>query len=180
MTMSGDAIPFEYSYNLGRLGSAGDEVVVSARGDELVKLARWADVRSVESFSAKVVLQRVSTSRFTYDADLKAEIVQDCVVTLQPVRTTLNRKLRRELHLADASRLAPEGDVLVDPTSDEDDVREEIANLHYDLAGPLLEELVMAIDPYPKAPGAAFDQPVEAAGRPESPFAVLKNLKKQG
>ncbi len=176
--MSSEPIPLERIYNLGRLGSAGDEVVVSANTAELVQLAHWGSVRSVESFSAKIDLRRLSSSRFSYDAVLQTEIVQDCVVTLEPVRSVLKRRTRRELHLAETSRFPADGDVVVDPVSDDDDVREEIASLHYDLAAPLLEELVLAIDPYPRAPGVAFAAPPDPATKPESPFAVLKNLKK--
>ena len=45
---------------------------------------------------------------------------------------------------------------------------------------PLLEEFVLAIDPYPRAPGVEFAAPVDAEPRPESPFAVLKALKDRG
>jgi len=59
----------------------------------------------------------------------------------------------------------------------EDDVPEEISSLHYDLAAPLVEELVLAIDPYPRAPGVEFAPPEDGEQAPESPFAVLKGLK---
>ena len=60
-----------------------------------------------------------------------------------------------------------------------DKVPEEIASLHYDVAAPLLEELVLAIDPYPRAPGVEFETPQEPAETRENPFAALKSLKRQ-
>ena len=57
-----------------------------------------------------------------------------------------------------------------------DDLPEEIDSLHYDLAAPLIEEFILGLDPYPRAPGVAF-QPPEGEGAAESPFAVLKGLK---
>jgi hypothetical protein len=178
--MTRSPIPLTKEYNLGRLGSGGDEIAMSARGDELKELAHWAGVLSVESFSATIGLQRVSSTRFNYDAELKATLVQECVVTLKPVRSVLNRKVHREIHLAEPSRLPADGEVVVDPQSDDDDVREEIPSLHYDLAGPLLEELVLAVDPYPRSQGVAFTPPQEPEDRPQSPFSVLKNLKNPG
>ena len=179
MTMTRSSMPLERPYNLGRLGAAGDELVVTARDDELAALAHWAGVRAVESISATVDLQRLSPSRFAYGAVLDAKIVQDCVVTLEPVRSVLNRKIHRELHLSEAPRLPANGEIVVDPgSSDDHDVREEIPGLTYDLAAPLLEELILAIDPYPRAQGVAFAAPLEPSEQPESPFAVLKNLKK--
>jgi len=176
--MPRSSMPLEEPYNLGRLGIAGDEIIVTARKDELSKLAHWAGIRSVESFSATVTLKRLSPSRFAYRADLHADIVQDCVVTLEPVRAVLNRTINRELHFSEAPRLSPGGEIVLDPVSNDDEIREEIPSLHYDLAGPLLEEFVLAIDPYPRAPGVTFAAPSQPSPPPESPFAVLKNLKK--
>ena len=85
------------------------------------------------------------------------------------------RSFVRELYFDPALKRAkerPEEDFL-----QEDDKPEEIDSLHYDLAAPLIEEFVLAIDPYPRAPGVAFEGPQEAQDRPESPFAVLKGLK---
>jgi len=178
--MTTDVSPFEHIYNLGSLGRAGDEVLVVARGEELKRIAEWAKVRRVESFSATVALRKLSAASFSYDARFRAEIVQDCVVTLEPVRSIVERDIRRGLHLADARLLPAESEVVVDPISEEDDVREEISSLYFDLAAPLLEELALGIDPYPRAPGVTFSPPEDTEGRPESPFAVLKNLKKPG
>lgn len=176
MTMAQDSPRFERIYNLASLGRAGDEVRVSAPGEELVRIARWAKVRSLASFEATVELRMLSPERFRYDALLKCEIVQDCVVTLEPVRTVIERKIHRELHLTDSKKFDPE--VVVDANAEDDDVREEIQSPRYDLAAPLLEELALAIDPYPRAPGVAFAPPDAPEVRPESPFAVLKKLKK--
>ena len=176
MNTSVSALSFSHLFNLSRLGRAGDRVTVTARGDDLRQIAAWADVRSVDAFAATIDLQKHSPTRFSYRATLRADIVQDCVVTLEPLRTTIERDIHRELHLAETGRPLTDSEVVVDP--DDEDVMEEIASLHYDLAKPLLEELILAIDPYPRAPGVAFAPPGEADAKPESPFAVLKNLKK--
>jgi hypothetical protein len=41
-----------------------------------------------------------------------------------------------------------------------------------------LEELSLALDPYPKAPGAAFEVPPEPPAPADNPFAVLEALKR--
>ena len=166
--------PLERIYNLGRLARAGDEVNIAAKPDELLRIAQWAEVRSLNALTARVSLQKLSPERFDYEAEMRAEVTQDCVVTLEPVHSLIERKVRRELHYAEAELLA--GEISVDAGAD--DVREEIPTLHYDLAAPLLEELALAIDPYPRAHGVTFSPPSDEDGEPESPFAVLKNLKK--
>jgi hypothetical protein len=43
-----------------------------------------------------------------------------------------------------------------------------------------MEEFLLAIDPYPRAPGVAFQPPEGVNEPPESPFAALKGLKSGG
>ena len=69
-------------------------------------------------------------------------------------------------------------EVVLAPADDEGP--EEIDSLHYDLAEPLIEEFLLAIDPYPRAPGVAFTPPEGQRDAAESPFAVLKSLKSPG
>lgn len=170
---------FRKLYDLGGLGRAGAELRVEAKGDDLAGIARWAEVQAVEAFAATVKLRRLSASNFAYDATLAADIVQDCVVTLEPVKSHIERSVHRELHLT-AARHRKDTDFTLSEQADEDDLPEEIESLEYDLAAPLLEELALAIDPYPRAPGVEFAPPAEPQPPPErreSPFAVLKNLK---
>jgi uncharacterized metal-binding protein YceD (DUF177 family) len=166
--------PIERPYNLARLASAGDEVTLTATPDELRRVAEWAEVRSLETLSARIALKKLSANSFRYDAELRAELTQDCVVTLEPVHSTIERRIFRELHYGESTPL--HSDVVVD--ADADEVREEISDLRYDLAAPLLEELALAIDPYPRAPGVTFSPPSDKGGQPDSPFAVLRKLKK--
>jgi len=57
-----------------------------------------------------------------------------------------------------------------------DEGPEEIQDPHYDIAAPVLEEFVLAIDHYPRTPGVVFETPPETEPK-ESPFAALKSLK---
>lgn len=166
-------LPISDVYNLGRLGQAGDEVRFAASEAERLALARFAGVLRVDSFAAVIALKKLSPNRFQLDVMLDADIVQACVVTLAELPSHIRLEFDRELHFSPALRRAGEPAVEV-PL--EDDMPEEIDSLHYDLAAPLVEEFVLAIAPYPRAPGVEFAPP-EGAGTPESPFAVLKGLK---
>jgi uncharacterized metal-binding protein YceD (DUF177 family) len=166
--------PLRHIFDLADLSMAGTTVAVEAKGDELARLARWAGVDAVGTFGAVVNLRKLSQTQFAYEAELAADIVQSCVATLEPVETHITRHMTRELHLA--RRLVPESGELTLSAGD-DDVPETIVSPDYDLAAPLLEEFVLAIDLYPRKEGAAFAPPGEPAQAPESPFAVLKALK---
>ena len=168
-------LPLSHLYNLNRLGQAGDEVSFSATEEERTALARFTDVLRVDLFAAHAVLRKPAPNRFQLDFTLEADIVQACVVSLADVPSHIERRFSRELHFDPALKRAK--DRPVEDFLQEDDKPEEIDSLHYDLAAPLIEEFVLAIDPYPKAPGVAFEAPKDAQDTPENPFAVLKGLK---
>ncbi|HWD25534.1 MAG TPA: hypothetical protein VG387_00105 [Rhizomicrobium sp.] len=178
MSEDSEKPPFEADYDLGVLGRAGAEVQVKAEAEDLERIAQWAEVCAVESFGATVRLHKHSNNRFALDADLEADIVQNCVVTLEPLKSHISRTIHRELLLSYPIRLKPNETIPLAAGAGDDDAPEEIANLTYDLAAPLLEEFSLAIDPYLRAPGVEFAAP-EPAAEParENPFAVLKSLK---
>ena len=171
-----ESLPFSHFYNLNRLGQAGDEVRFHATEAERLALAGFAGVPRVDEFSGQIDLKKLAPNRFALDFSMTADICQSCVVTLADVPAHIERRFQRELHFSPALRRPPDGT----PTEElplEDDLPEEIDTLHYDLAAPLIEEFVLAIDPYPRAPGVAFEPPQTGEEPPESPFAVLKGLK---
>lgn len=171
--MTSDA-PFEKFVELNTLSEAGIDVVLAPNDAERAQIADWSDVTAVPIFEAKVTLKRLSPSRFSYAANLKAEVVQPCSVTLEPVTQTIEQKFTRELHLTHATRHRPEL-VELAPGAGEDEAPEEIESPRYNVAGPVLEEFSLAIDPYPRAPGVAYEPPQD--DKPASPFAVLAKLK---
>jgi hypothetical protein len=166
-------------YNLGRLGQAGDAVSLEAGPEERAGLARLAGALEVPKFSAQISLKKLSPTRFEIAYALTAEIIQACVVSLEPLAAQIAREFTRELHFSPAMRReASEKEVVVSPA--EDEVPEEIQSLHFDLAAPLVEEFLLSVDPYPRKQGAEFAPPEEGADKPESPFTVLKGLKSRG
>jgi uncharacterized metal-binding protein YceD (DUF177 family) len=169
-----DKPPIEKIYNLSELSAAGADITVGAKADELPALAQWIDVDAVKRFEGRVTLRKLSQTRFSYEARLSADVVQACVATLEPVQSRIKKQFSRTLHLTTGPAAMRET-VVVSPT--DDDSPEEIASTRYDLAGPLLEELILAVDPYPRAAGVAFEPPAAEGSQEASPFAVLKQLK---
>jgi uncharacterized metal-binding protein YceD (DUF177 family) len=169
-------LPFARLYNLNRLGQAGDTVTINATEEERIALARFSDLLHVDSFTGRVELKKSAPNRFRLDFTLTADIRQACVVTLVDVSSHIERRFARDLHFSPTSRRAP-GQPSAEEVSLEDDPPEEIGTLHYDLTAPLIEEFLLAIDPYPRAAGVEFQPPSDGDKPPESPFAVLKGLK---
>jgi uncharacterized metal-binding protein YceD (DUF177 family) len=173
------APPLQQFYDLADVSEGGVEVAVRAEATQREALARWAGVEKVESFGALVDLRKSGPRRFSYAARLTADVVQTCVVTLEPLSVRLERDIARTLELARGRSRPGQDDPPVWTPDDDDEEPEKIETSRYDLAGPLLEEFVLAIDPYPRAPGVAFELPVPEDNPRDSPFAVLKALKKR-
>jgi hypothetical protein len=161
-------------YDLADVPDAGFECAIAPGADELCRLAEWAGVEEVVRLAGQIAVRRLSRSRFIIETAFEAEIVQKSVITLEPVRSKIARDFSRTLQLSPEA-FADRGG-MVAPAAVGDDAPEEIESTRYDLALPLREELSLAIDPYPRAPGESFKAPREEDA-PESPFAVLEKLK---
>jgi hypothetical protein len=176
-----EGLPISHSYNLARLGNAGDAVHFAADPEQRVAIAKWSGVVSVEKFEVRVEIKKLAPTRFGLAFHLSAEVTQSCVVTLEPVVSQLDRHFSRELVFVGATRhrdardSVPPQEVVLD--DDQEEGPEEIESLHLDLAVPVLEEFTLSLDPYPRRPGVEFAAKSPDFEPPESPFAVLKGLK---
>lgn len=115
---------------------------------------------------------------FVLEAELQADAVQACSVTLAPVPAKLQEPVLRR-YLADYAE--PEGDEAEMPGEDAEPLPEVI-----DVAAVALEALALALPPYPRAPGAELGEAVFAAPGVAplrqadlNPFAGLAGLAQQ-
>ena len=180
-----EGLPLSHSYNLARLGNAGDEVHFAASEAECGAIAKWAGVLSVEKLEVRVQIKKLTPNRFGLGFELTADVTQACVVSLEPVQGRIQHGFSRELlftgpsrHRPDQAQKQAESEVVLDLNLEEgDEAPEEITSLHLDLAAPALEEFVLSLDPYPRRPGVEFTPKTGDSDPPQSPFAVLKTLK---
>lgn len=168
-------LPLEHLHDLTTIPVSGYELDVVPGADELRALAEWAGVDEVTRLNAHVSVRAQSRTRFLEEAEFEADIVQSCVVTLQPVRTHIARDFTRVLNLTPGARHFADKASPVSAASVAEDTPDEIDSPVYDLGTPLREELALAIDPYPRAPGVAFEAPADD-DHTESPFSVLKKM----
>lgn len=115
---------------------------------------------------------------FVLEAELQADAVQACSVTLAPVPAKLQEPVLRR-YLADYAE--PEGDEAEMPEEEVEPLPEVI-----DVAAVALEALALALPPYPRAPGAELGEAVFAAPGVAplrqadlNPFAGLAGLAQQ-
>lgn len=102
---------------------------------------------------------------------LHAHVTQSCVVTLAPVASAIEEPV-----VLTFAPEVPESGHEVDVDADADDPPEPIVEGAVELGEPVAEALGLALDPYPRAPGANFPGwPADAAPEPApgSPFQAL-------
>jgi uncharacterized metal-binding protein YceD (DUF177 family) len=120
-------------------------------------------------------LAHLGNDDYSYEGEFSAEVVQACVVTLDPVRSVHSGAFSRRYRVMarPVSRRSPR----TLEAGGEEESLEIVASPVIDLAAPLLEELSLVLDPYPRAPGVTFEPPKEESQGKDSPFAVLAKLK---
>jgi uncharacterized metal-binding protein YceD (DUF177 family) len=169
--------PFSLSFDLGNVSERGAEIAVAPNAAERAAIAAFIGASALERFTATIRLSRSSSDSFAYDANFTADVVQDCVVTLEPVPSHLEGAFTRRYRLLPKPSRRHRPAASIDVSDAGDDELEVLASPHVDLAAPLLEELSLALDSYPRAPGVAFAAPQDDTAPTEHPFAVLAKLK---
>jgi uncharacterized metal-binding protein YceD (DUF177 family) len=116
--------------------------------------------------------------RFHVTGHVRARIGQTCVVTLEEIENDIDEPV--DLVFVPPEQI-PEMAALVDEAEDSDeevpDPPEAIENGLIDLGRVATDALYLAVDPYPRKPGAVFEPVVEVADPEDHPFAALKALK---
>lgn len=133
------------------LPHAGLTFVVDAAPGERAALARRFDLIALDRLAASGWVRRgAARGSVLLEGRLEAAVIQACVVSLAPVPARLAVDFRR---LFVATSAGPAGrEVVVDPLADEP---EPLPGRVIDLGEIVAEELALALDPYPRAPGAA-------------------------
>src|SRR5690242_4194547 len=93
--MSQQAAPFSAWFDLGGLSEAGAEVILSPTAAERAAISHWLGVEAINELKATIRLSRVGDDEYAYAANFSADIVQACVVTLEPVPSHVTGEFRR-------------------------------------------------------------------------------------
>src|SRR5579863_162119 len=152
---------------IDRIGPNGLDMTVEATAAECAALARRMAVPSISSLTCSFRIERDSATTLLARGHLLAEVVQVCVVSVEEFAATVEERF--------AVRFVPEGE------ESNDDDPESIDEITYeggsiDLGEAAAEQLGLALDPYPRAPGAEL--PSFEDGGEEHQFAGLAALKR--
>ena len=150
---------------LDRVGPAGITIAVQVDPAELPVLAARLGVPAVQSLRCEFRLRRIG-SVIEAQGELVANLTQQCVVSLDDFDATVRDGFT--VHFVPAG------------TEDEEPDPEAPDQIPFegsmiDLGEAMVEQLALALDPYPRRPGA--EMPAEASEAPQGAFAALASLR---
>ncbi len=175
-----DTPEFSRPYKVDALPPKGRTVDLDPGADELAAIAERLDLIALNSLDGELKLRPEMGRQVSLSGSIRAEIVQTCVVSGEPLTTTIAFDVERTF-AEDADPLAglntSDEDELTDPDLEEPD---PIVDGRIDIGEHTVEELALNIPPYPRVPGAVFEGADTDDGednRGENPFAALAGLK---
>jgi uncharacterized metal-binding protein YceD (DUF177 family) len=159
----------------------GEERAIEVNRAERDAIAALLDLRALDRLTFTFRLHRRGQGRLALQGTLAAAVTQTCVVSLEPVESTIDVPVEVEFWpvpmiddlAASPDEAASHGTL---------DWPEPIEGGKIDLGPVIYETLATALDPYPKREGVSFEwsEAPSTGAEPEqaeSPFAALKRLK---
>jgi uncharacterized metal-binding protein YceD (DUF177 family) len=160
-------LEFSHPVVLAQVPAKGRELRLEASPAERDALAARFGLVVLHSLVAELRLVPDRQGAIQVTGRMTAELDQECGITLAPVRQSVAEAV--------AWRLVPEGMEPADGEDDPDDIETEQGAA--DLGEALAQQLSLAIDPYPRAPGAELPAGLTDA-ESHGPFAALLKLKR--
>ncbi|TPK46851.1 DUF177 domain-containing protein [Mesorhizobium sp. B2-5-4] len=150
--------PVSFFANVARLPQKGLPVVIEADPAQRAALAEAHGLLSVEAYRAELLVTSWKRNGVKVSGRVEADITQACIVTLDPVQAHIDEPVEALL-LPEDSKLGRQGfesagEILLD--ADGPDSPETFSGDTIDV-GALAEQFFgLAIDPYPRKPGASL------------------------
>ncbi|MFC0246468.1 YceD family protein [Falsochrobactrum ovis] len=167
------------------LPQKGLTIKIGTTESERGALAAQHGLEAVIAFDADMLLTRWKKNGVRVRGQIEAQIVQLCVVTLEPITNNIREEIDTTL-VPENSRLArmqldEMGELVLD--AEGADIPETFSGDKIDLGALVTEFFELAIDPYPRKPGISTETPpmVYESGdqeiEPDSAFAKLAQLR---
>ena len=170
--------PWREPVTVAQIPETGLHREIEADAAARLAMAEIAGLRAVLSAHAAFDVTPKRDGRFHVAGQVTARVGQICVVTLEEIESDIDEPI--DLIFAPPEQI-PQMAALVDEAEESDeetpDPPEPIENGMIDLGRVATDALYLAVDPYPRKPGAVFEPVVEAADPEDHPFAALKALK---
>lgn len=168
--------PFSRLVEIDKIPSQGTNERIEANREECARLADLLQLRAIAGLTADVQITPWRKQGFKVAGSFRAAVRQVCVVTLDPFDSVIEDQVER--YYLRGNMPGPDARVVTIDALDDEDTEALKGNV-IDAGELIRESLTLALDPYPRKPGATFEGlPPPAEEDRENPFAVLKQLKR--
>lgn len=173
--------PISYPVRVSTIPKAGIPVLITASDKQRAELSDFHELVDVISFEATMQAETWQLDGVRLTGRVTARIVQECVVTLEPVEAEIDQEI--DVVLVPDASAGHQRPVFASEVVIEAEGPDEPGTFSGDFvdAGSIAEEFfALAIDPYPRREGASVevtDADLSGDERP-SPFAKLAELKR--
>jgi hypothetical protein len=157
-----------------------DGLTVDIQADEVERaaLAKFNDLPAVDRLVATFELRPKAGGAVDVSGEVAADVMQTCVVTLEPFAATLVEPVDVRFAPPEAFRKPEVGSER--ENAGEEDAPDPIVDGAIDLGALAAEFLTLGLDPYPRKPGVSFVSSSEDRSPEASPFRELAGPKKGG
>ena len=147
---------------LDRVGPHGTALDVDAQPNELPAIAARLRIVALARLHCAFKLRRIGATTIEAEGALRARVTETCVVTLEAFEHDVEEAFTVHFVPAGAEDDNPDPEAI-------DQI--PFAGSFVDVGEAAVEQLALALDPYPRRPGAAL--PPELAADADNPFAAL-------
>lgn len=173
MSKTEDTIPFSHPLQVATMHGA-THVKLRPGEAERAAIAKLAGLHMVDRFEAELDVEVKGSGIVTVQGTLKADVQPICVVSLEPFTQQVEEEI--DTRFADETLIEKLTKRAEEEENEDFEPPEMLDAGMIDLGMLATEYLIVALDPYPRKPGAEF----AGYGQPEekkSPFDALKALK---
>ena len=161
--------PFSKLAHIPDLSAKGGNFTLEATPDQCDAVAKRLDIPAVRSLQATLHLKPIDRG-VHLDGQLSATLERRCVASLEPLEEIIDETM--QLTFSREANLKKDGDDFIFDHEDE----ELLEGDDLDLGDIVIQQLALAMEPYPRKSGAATLVDDYGKTGETSPFAVLKNL----
>lgn len=175
MTKSTAEQPWSMPLAIHEVPETGRHVELTADQTVRTAIAKTAGLRDLPRLTAAFDVSRRGGDGLQVVGQVSATVGQVCVVTLEPIENEIEEVIDLTFapEPAGAADLAAETQAGIGSR----DAPEPLVGGMVDLGAIATEFLILAIDPYPRKPGAVFEPPATGDERGQA-FAALAALKR--
>jgi uncharacterized metal-binding protein YceD (DUF177 family) len=167
--------PWHASVPLGEISEAGLHREIEADAVTRAAIAKLAGLQGLSMLRAAFDL-KPSADQIHVTGRVRATVEQTCVVTLEPVENAIDEPVDIMFSENPPAQAAHEA-AGEEHENLESDPPEPILGGAIDLGALATEFMILALDPYPRKPGAVFESLIAPDDPADHPFAGLAALK---